>query len=68
MNLHQYILVKDSTFAKSVAKSGDNNVDFNEAVLENGAEMANTMIKKQKRLYEIIYTLVTSKMFQDDYR
>jgi hypothetical protein len=43
-------------------------VDFNEAVLENGAEMANIIIKKKTRLYEIIYTLVTSKMFQDDYR
>jgi hypothetical protein len=47
---HQCFLVKNSTFAKSVAKSGDNNVDFNEAVLENGAEMANTIIKKNTSL------------------
>lgn len=61
--------MNDSDYGKSI-EIADSNIenDLNRGVLENGAEMAATIMIKRRALNKEIYTLITSKDFQDNYR
>ena len=61
--------MNDSDYGKSI-EIADNNIenDLNRGILENGAEIASTIMIKRKALNKEIYTLITSKDFQDNYR
>ena len=61
--------MNDSDYGKSIEIASRNiENDLNKGILENGAEMAAAIMRKKTALNDVIYAMVTSKYFQDNYR
>ena len=66
---NQFYLVNDSDFGQSVKIAGNSaDNDLNGGILENGAARAERLMRQKKALNDEIYTLISSKLFQDNYR
>ena len=61
--------MNDSDYGKSIEIAGRNiGNDLNRGILENGAEIAVSISKKKTALNDVIYKLITSTKFQDEYK
>ena len=61
--------MNDSDYGKATEIAGGNiENDLNRGILENGAAKAASIMRNKTALNDVIYTMVTSKYFQDNYR